>query len=43
MRSQKKPVKIPDPQIIPWVTVAAWAIAIPPMAFMGWTGTGVLK
>ena len=35
IKSQKRPVKIPDPQIIPWVIVPAWEMAIPPIAFMG--------
>ena len=43
MTSQNIAVNTPDPQIIPWVIVSGWAIAIPPIAFMGCTGNGVLK
>jgi hypothetical protein len=35
IRSQKRPVKTPDPQIIPGVIDPGWAMAIPPIAFMG--------
>ena len=44
--SHQKPeeaCKDPDPQIIPGVIVAAWEMAMPPIAFIGWTGIGVLK
>jgi len=34
-KSQNRPVKIPDPQIIPGVIDPEWAMAIPPIAFMG--------
>ncbi len=43
MTSQKTAVNIPEPQIIPWVILSGWAMAIPPIAFMGCTGKGVLK
>lgn len=43
INNQKRPVKIPDPQIIPGVMTPDRAIAMFPMAFMGWTGMGVLK
>ena len=32
MRNQKRPVKIPDPQIIPGVIDPAWAMTIAPIA-----------
>lgn len=39
--SQNTPVTTAEAQIIPGVTLAACAIAAVPMAFIGWTESGV--
>lgn len=43
IRVQKTAVKMPDPQIMPWVMPAGLAMAAPPIAFIGCTGIGVLN